>query len=345
MRSFFSNIIGNENVKARFAKAVLSNTLPHALLFVGALGSGKKTLAKELAAALNCENKQSNLHPLPCHLCNTCRRIDNELFTDIHYVKREDGKMSLGVDVIEKMRNDIILSATESEFKIYIIEEAELLTPQAQNAMLTILEEPPAGVIIILLAKEADKILTTIKSRVQTIRMERFRKDEILRYLLDKSEKANTMLRADKEALDAVISSSNASLGQALLLSDDGRAAEKTKKRREITIALIDSFKQGGDFLSLYTAISSLPKKRAEFKEALEELLCAIRDLILMKHDTNAPLTFFHTHKDAKERAEKMNAKRLFAIYDIIEKALDDNSKNANMDVQTANLAAQIKLI
>ncbi len=345
MRKCFSEIIGNESTKNRFASAVLKNTLPHAFLFIGASGSGKKTLARELAAALNCENRENGALPLPCRTCNTCRRIASGLFTDIHSIKRETDKMSIGVGVIEKMREDMMLSATESEYRIYIIEEAEKITPQAQNAMLKILEEPPAGVIIILLAEEADKILTTIKSRVQTVHMERFSSDDMLALLKEKSTSARDMESSNPEGLKSIISAADGRLGKALLLLESKDAAEEISERREFVMGIIAALRQNAPFKELYTAVSAIPKSRAEFREAVEDVLSAVRDLLLLKHDKNVPLLFFTSRDEALGAGEKINIKRLLSVYDIFERALEDNSKNANIGAQTANLAAQIKLI
>ena len=345
MREYFPRLLGNVDTKKRLCGAILKNTLPHAFLVIGAYGSGKKTLATELAAALNCENKSSASHALPCHECNTCRRIRENLFADLHFIKRDPKKMSIGVEEIHKMRDDMILSANESDFRIYVIEEAEKITPQAQNAMLTVLEEPPAGVVIMLLANEADKILTTIKSRAQSISMQRFSKSELLAYIKDKSDKARAMEISDKEKLSGMLIAADGRLGQALALIDDSRASAEITERREQVLYLISKLHKNTPFSELYLATKELPTGRVEFKETLEELLLALRDLILVKYDGEAPLVFFTSHAAAKEISGKMNTKRLFGIYDIIKKALEDNAKNANISAAIANLAAEIKLI
>lgn len=345
MRKYFPRLLGNQDTKNRLCGAVLKNTLPHAFLVVGAYGSGKKTLALELAAALNCENRNNENYALPCHECNTCRRIRENLFADLHFVKRDSKKMSIGVEEIHKMRDDMILSANESDYRIYVIDEAEKITPQAQNAMLTILEEPPAGVVILLLASEADKILTTIKSRTQIIAMQRFSSSELLGFLKEKSDKARTLEITDEEKLSGLLIAADGRIGQALALIDDTRASLEITERREMALGLVQKFGQNTPFSELFLATKELPTGRVEFKEALEELLLALRDLILVKYDRNAPLVFFTSHESAREISGKMNTKRLFGIYDVLKKTLEDNAKNANIGAAIANLAAQIKLI
>ncbi len=345
MREIFSSLIGNNETKSRLSRAVIRATLPHAFLFVGAEGSGKKTLAKELAASLNCENRNNDGYPLPCHTCNTCRRIWADSFADIHHVRRDGKKMSIGVDEIHRMQEDIVLSSAESDHRIYIIEEAEKLTPQAQNAMLKTLEEPPSGVVIILLAAETDKILSTIKSRTQTVNMERFSTDDLKSALLERSEKARRMNDSEPERLLGILMTSEGRLGRAIAFFDDGKLASSISERREITSALVSAFKTNAPYSELYLATKELPTSRVEFREALEELLLAIRDLILLRYDKNAGLLYFTSRKEAEELSLSMNTKRLFSIYDLIRQTLEDNAKNANISAQIANLAAKIKLI
>lgn len=345
MRELFPSLIGNAETKSRLGRAVLRATLPHAFLFVGAEGSGKKTLARELAASLNCENIGNGGYPLPCHACNTCRRITANSFADLHYIRRDGKKMSIGVDEIHKMQEDIVLSSAESDHRIYVIEEAEKLTPQAQNAMLKTLEEPPLGVVIILLAQEADKILSTIKSRVQTVNMERFGTDKLKAALFELSDAARKMSASDPERFEGILMNSEGRLGRALAFFEDGKLSSAISERRKLTRAIISALKTNAPYLELYLATKELPTARVEFKETLEEILLAIRDLILVRYDKGVNLLYFTSRKDAEDISSAMNTKRLFSIYDLIRRTLEDNAKNANIGAQIANLAANIKLI
>ena len=140
MRRYFTRLHGNDTVKKRLGAAILSESLNHALLIAGPDGSGKNTLATEIAAALNCEKKGDQVSPLPCGTCNTCRRIYEENYTDIKRLKRDSSKATIGVEELRLFREDMFLSATESDYKIYIIEDADKMTPNAQNALLKVLE-------------------------------------------------------------------------------------------------------------------------------------------------------------------------------------------------------------
>ena len=344
MRKYFSGLFGNDTVKARLGRAIECGTLPHAFLVIGASGSGKRTLTLELAAALNCEAKNDAEKPLPCHKCNSCRRIFDGNYTDITRLSRQSGKATIGVEEVRLFREDMYLSPTESSFKIYVIEEAERLTPNAQNALLTVLEEPPRNVIILLLAESGDKILTTIKSRAQSINMQRFDTDVMLEYLSAHSEKASLYSKVNKESLDGIIMSSDGRIGQALALLSD-KEAKENEKDRSSTERIVNSLGRGASYAELYSAISALPTSRVEFCSAVEAVMCAIRDITLIRLDPSAPLIFYTSRDAAKRSAEDLNTKRLLAIYELFADALDDASKNVGIAAITAQLGAKIKLI
>ncbi len=345
MRDYFPKLVGNDDNKKRLCAAVLKGTLPHALLFAGAAGSGKRTLARELSAAINCENRHSEAHSLPCHTCNTCRRIEAGLFTDIHYVRREPKKMSLGVAEIHAAYEDMILTSTESEHRVYIIEEAERLTPQGQNALLKTLEEPPDGVIIILLANETDKILSTVKSRVQTLTMEKFDTGRLSAAVTKRSEAARRAEAADAESFRGMLLTADGRIGRALQLFDDGREAELVRERRELTERFAAALAQSTPYREFYAVQKELPTERGALTEALEEILTALRDLLVIKYDGRAPLIFFPSAKRAAELSERISAKRLIAVSNIINETLASNASNANVGAELAALGARIRLI
>lgn len=338
MRRYFTRLYGNDKVKTRLGIAILSDRQNHALLISGPDGSGKNTLATEISAALNCENKGNSLLPLPCGKCNTCRRIYEGNYTDIKRLKRDSSKATIGVEELRLFREDMFLSATESDYKIYIIEEADKMTPNAQNALLKVLEEPPAAVMIILMCEESDKILTTIKSRAQLITMQRFSPSEIADYVIDNKISPS----ADKDRLTEDIMSADGRIGRAIEILEAPEAVEADRKLIE---DVISSLRTGAPYSELYTAITALPQKRAELTEVLEELSGAVSDLVKIKFSDNSVLTFFADRKKAKEFASAISQKKLMAVYDAVMEAIEDNQKNANVSALIACLGAKIKLI
>ena len=337
MRRFFTRLYGNESIKARLGSAILSDRQNHALLITGPDGSGKNTLAIEISAALNCENKNSSLSPLPCGVCNTCRRIYEGNYTDIKRLRRDSSKATIGVEELRLFREDMFLSSTESEHKIYIIEEADKMTPNAQNALLKVLEEPPNAVMILLLSEESDKILTTIKSRAQLITMQRFTPSEIADYVTDKG-----ITSLDKKRLTEDIMSADGRIGKAIEILD---SPEEVEADRMLVENIISALRIGAPYSELYTAVTSLPQKRAELSEVLDELSMALSDLVKIKFSKSCTLTFFANREAAEKFAAKISPKKLMSVFDAVREAAEDNAKNVGISALISCLGAKIKLI
>ena len=344
MRNYFSALYGNSAVKTRLGTAIDRGTLPHAFLVTGPSGSGKKTFALELAAAINCEKKNDGISRLPCRECNTCRRIISNNYTDIARLVRQSGKATIGVEEVRLFRGDMFLSPTESNFKTYIIDEADKLTVNAQNALLTVLEEPPRNVIILLLAEAADKILTTVKSRAQSVAMQRFDTEELREYLTAHSDKARLLSKTNPTVLDGIIVSSDGRIGKALSLLSDKQIKENEQDRL-VTEKIIESLLPGVPYSELYPAINSLPTARADFIAALESLISALRDIIIVKFDKIAPLLFYTDRVAVQRISENMSTRKMLAVYEILQSALNDTGKNVSTAAISSNMCAKITLI
>lgn len=343
MRSYFSDLFGNDFHKNRIALAVLEERLPHALLIDGPSGSGKMTFATEIAAALNCESKGDVTRPFPCGRCNSCRRVREGSFTDVKILKRTDGKATIGVNQIKDFRADMYLSATESGHKVYIIDEAEKMTTEAQNALLIILEEPPKNVVILLLASGTDSILTTIKSRTQYIPMSRFTTSELSEYLNGTSSEARSLEFRDSEGYKALLVSADGRIGKALELLNPKTREENEQTRGEI-LAVVRALGKKTPYTELYAAINSLPQKRAEFSASLEILISALGDLVSAKKSENFQPVFFTDTESAKEAAREVPLVRLLKIYEIVIHTYRECEKNANVNLAAANMASKIKM-
>lgn len=341
MRKYFSALYGNSAVKTRLGAAIEAGTLPHAFLVTGSSGSGKKTFALELAAAINCERRSDKTANLPCRECNTCRRIIENNYTDITHLSRQDGKATVGVEEVRLFRDDMFLSPTESRYKTYIIDEADKLTVNAQNALLTVLEEPPRNVIILLLADSADKILTTVKSRTQSVAMQRFDTAELSEYLISHNDKARIISKTNPEVLDGIVISADGRIGRALSLLSEKESRENELDRR-VTLNIVEALRHGAPYSELYSAISALPTVRAEFISAIESLISAIRDIIIIKFDKNVPLLFYTDRGEAQRLSEAVSTRRLLPIYEILGDALEDATKNVSTSVITSVVCAKI---
>ena len=338
MGGIFTKLFGNDATKRRVGALIRGGTLPHAFLILGPEGSGRMTLSLEIAAALNCERRHEATGELPCHVCNTCKRILAGGFTDVKILQRSDGKMTVGVGEVRLFREDMFLSATESEYKIYIIEDADTMTPNAQNALLKVLEEPPSNVVIMLLAAESDGILTTIKSRTQQISMQRFSEGDIIKFLKSRG------VTVSEDKLLEIATCSEGKLGRALALTD-GEAFSEISASREITLEIIRALKSGTPYAELYNAIKLLPTKRDKLVESIENILLALRDLLLVKTGSDVPLLYFTSRELAKEVGGGMSTRRILGIYDVMKDTLDALLTNVNATALITSLGAKIKLI
>ncbi len=339
MKKYFTDLLGNDESRKRVGAAISGGTLPHAFLIGGPEGSGKRTFAKLIAAAVNCTGEGE---ALPCQRCNNCRRIMEESFIDMKFFAKAKDRATIGVDDMRLLKEDAMLSGAESANKIYIIEDAHCLTVESQNALLNILEEPPSGVTVILLATECDRILTTIKSRVQYIAMTRFSDEEIEEYVIKHISEARDMKRISSDKFRAIIKNAEGVIGRAraLFSRDEG---EKNQEMREKVISLIAAMAPKADYLKLHGAVYALPNKRPELLIMLEKVISAVRDLIVLKESKVAKLLFFVSEDEATDYARLMSMGRLMRIYDALILSHEYCSKNANVGTVLANLESKIK--
>ncbi len=341
MKSCFPLLFGNEFHKNRIGNAIAKKRLPHALLIDGPRGSGKHTLAKEIAAALNCEGEGD---AIPCGMCSVCRRVRSGAYPDVKVLEKKEEKASIGVEEVKLFRSDMFLSATEGSHKVYIIDDAEKMTKEAQNALLIVLEEPPSNVNIILLASGTDSILTTIKSRTQYVPMERFTAERLDEYLTRESADARMLKASGGDGYSALLVSADGVIGRALELLTPKRRAENEEKRRVIS-DIIDAVGHRLPFTNLYEAMIGMATSRAEYSAGLELLITAICDLISAKKSDGFHPEFFTSEERAKEAAQDIRSAVLMSIYDAVAAAHEECSKNANITLSATNLAVRLKML
>ena len=178
----FQDILGHETIKEHFKKAIAVHKVSHAYILAGEAGMGRKSLANAFALTLLCEKGQTE----PCLECHACKQVLSGNHPDLIYVTHEK-PASIGVDDIRNQINgDVAIKPYSSPKKIYIMNEGEKMTVQAQNALLKTIEEPPAYGIIILLTTNADTFLQTILSRCVRLDFRPLRDTLVTQYLQEK---------------------------------------------------------------------------------------------------------------------------------------------------------------
>jgi DNA polymerase III delta' subunit len=171
-------IIGHKKQRDFLKISADGEKLSHAYLFHGPSQVGKKLVALELVKYLNCTEKKA-----PCNKCQTCLQIENGFYSDFLLIKPEDEKKSISIDQIRELREKLSLSSMSDGYKIAIIDNAHLMTFEAQSALLKQLEEPKGKKIIILITEYPDNLLSTIASRCQKIRFSLVKEEEIEKHI------------------------------------------------------------------------------------------------------------------------------------------------------------------
>jgi DNA polymerase-3 subunit gamma/tau len=232
----FAEIVGQRHVTETLTNAVKANRIVHAYLFCGPRGTGKTSTARVLAMALNCEHGPTSD---PCGQCESCRRIIAGNALDVIEI---DAASNRGIDEIRELRERIGLAAADARMKIYIIDEVHMLTPEAYNAFLKTLEEPPAHVVFILATTEPHRVLPTILSRCQRFDFHRVGLRDLEATI--RSVASKEKLKLDDRAVAMLARAADGAARDALTLLDQAAAYAAD----EITAEVVTEILGGIDF-------------------------------------------------------------------------------------------------
>lgn len=334
--NYFPTLFGNEFIKHNLVADIYSKTNSHAYIIEGDTGSGKHTVAKLCAAAMFC-NRESNAK-FPCGECSLCKKVLSGISVDVITVNRGE-RATLGVDTVrEKIKEDLNYSPVESPKKIYIIEEADKMTPSAQNSLLLSLEEPPEFVVFFLLVNDASKLLETVRSRCLIYRTEKFTPKQIIEYLTDNKDYSKYLI--DKDNFDYAVSASEGSIGKAVyLLENDDAEGKKMRRICKETVAALCS-KRTYEKLN---AVKDFPTDRNEICELLRHIKTAIRDLIVVKKQENPALLFYTDVGEVLDVSSKTSLKKLIALTNSVTNAESSLSEYVNISSVLTLFATEIQ--
>ena len=324
----FKDIVGHEQIIEHLKTAIEMGKVSHAYILNGPDLSGKMMIAEAFARALLCEKQ----NPDGCGECKSCRQSDDRNNPDIIYVKHDKPNTISVDDIRTQLNNDIVIKPYSNQYKIYIVDEAEKMNQQAQNALLKTIEEPPAYAVIMLLTTNADSFLQTIRSRCITLNLKSVKNDVIKSYLM--TEKKIPDYQADVCAAFA-----QGVVGKAIKLA----SSDDFNELKESALSLIKRL----DDIDLYEmgeAIKQISDYKLQVQDYFDLITVWYRDVLYMKatNDVNG-LIFKDEVYDIKKQASKHSYHGIEAIIEALDKAKIRINANVNFDLVIELLLMTIK--
>lgn len=310
----FSDIIGHNQIVEHLKNAIRMEKVSHAYILNGENNAGKMMLAEAFAMALQCEEHGEE----PCLECRSCRQAREHNQPDIIYVAHDKPNVISVDDIRHQLNNDIVIKPYSSKYKIYIVDEAEKMNVQAQNALLKTIEEPPTYGIILLLTTNADSFLPTILSRCITLNLKSVHEDLIKSHLMKKYQVP------DYQA-DVCAAFAQGNVGKAIqLASSDG-----FNELKSATISLVKKI-EDIDLYELNQQIKEISEYKSRIDEYFDLLTLWFRDVLYMKATNDVSNLIF---KDEVYDIKKQAAKRDYSGIENILKALEQARVRLNANV------------
>ena len=324
----FSDIIGHEQIIEHLKNAIALNKVSHAYILNGPDGSGKMMLAEAFAMALQCEGEGEK----PCLTCHSCRQAIDHNQPDIIYVTHEKPNVIKVDDIRKQINNDIAIKPYSSRYKVYIVDEAEKMNAQAENALLKTIEEPPAYAVIMLLTTNADSFLPTILSRCITLNLKAVKADVIKDFLMKKYQ------IPDYQA-DVCAAFSQGNVGKAIQLASSEQFGELKASVLQLMKRLQDI-----DLYEMTAAVKQIAEYKLSVNDYFDLMMIWFRDVLYMKATNDAnELIFKDEVYDIKKQAARRSYQGLETILKALETAKIRISANVNFDLVIELLLLTIK--
>lgn len=310
----FNSIIGQKSVVESLKRFIDNNRIGHAYIFSGPEGIGKSTVAKIFASILMCDDAAVDKS---CGNCRSCRLFENRTNPDFGVL--ETRGLSIGVDEIRNLQQDICIRPLYSKRKVYLIREAEKMTVQAQNCLLKTLEEPPEYAVIILATSNYESLLETIRSRSVRINFAKNTFDEVKRFIVSRAG-------GDFEQADFIAAYADGVIGRAVELMESERFKELREKAIDAAVRL-----SGSDFEDMLNISRMFDENKEDVDSILDVILLFYRDLLMAGKFGNEKLLINSDKKDIiLKYAGRFSAGKLLNNIEIIEEARRNIKQNAN---------------
>ncbi len=324
----FTDIIGQEQIKEHLHNAIAMDKVSHAYIIHGELGAGKEYISKIFAMTLQCEKGGTD----PCGECRSCKQAESKNHPDIIWVSHEKPN-SIGVeDIRSQVNNDMEIKPYYGPRKIYIINEAQKMTPQAQNALLKTLEEPPAYGVIMLLTTNVEALLPTIVSRCVVLNMRPVKDGDIEEYLMKQLQVPDYKAR-----ICAAFARGN--IGKAKHLAEN----EDFDHIKEEAVSLL-KYIRDMEIAEIVTAIKKISEYKLDVSSYMDILFVWYRDILLFKatKDVNG-LIFKEEIQYIKKTADRSSYEGIEIILNALDKAQQRISANVNFDLAMELLFLTVK--
>lgn len=333
----FDQVLGQDKVINVLKNQIKNNNFSHAYLFAGERGCGKTSAAKIFAKSVNCLNPKDGS---PCLECENCRAIDEETSLD---VVEMDAASNRRIDDIRNLKDNVIYPPTNLKYKVYIIDEAHMITREAFNALLKIMEEPPKHLVFILATTEIDKIPKTILSRVQKFEFNKIDNQKIKQQIDIILKDQN--VKMENEAIDLIIRKAKGAMRDALSILDQVLSFDREEfqlKDVEFILGSVDFEKIDRLVASIIIkdqkgSLTNLMAIREDGKsntDIVDSLINYYRDLMVLKIDDD--YENFENEERLnllKEKLDKTNLSRILTSLDVLNEYSIKMNSSSNTDI------------
>lgn len=324
----YSDIIGHEDIVKHFKSSIELGKVSHAYILNGEKGVGKKTLAAVVSKSLQCECGG----PDPCNSCKSCLQAESNNQPDIIWVNHEKPNVISVDEIRTQILNDIDLKPYSSKYKIYIVPDAQMMNPQAQNALLKTLEEPPEYAIIMLLTTSVDKFLPTILSRCIVLNFKPVEPLDVIEYLTNQ-------IGVDNATARFCMDFAQGNLGKAVRLAISPEYNE-IKEDSVRLLRQIDSM----DTEDIITAVKQMGRYKLDVTDYIDIMTMWFRDILMVKI-SNSPnkLIFKNEYSVMHKQAARVSYEGLEEILAAMDKLKIRLEANVNYEIAMELMLLTIK--
>ena len=306
--------IGREDIATLFKNCLSENKLGQSYIIHGPCGMGKKTVLKYILSLIMCENNSS------CGVCPSCKSLEMKAHPDVVVLERPEGKASIGVDSVRSVLSEVYIKPVQASYKAVVVHEAHLLTTEAQNAMLKIIEEPPDKVVFFLLCDTVAPILQTVISRSVTVNLRPLTIDEL-------------KVISNGNARDFELNYCMGNVGKLkeIVSDEDFLTLRNDVINKFVKIASNDAF-------CVYEAVQFLDKNKEERDEVFAVLLLFVRDMLYKKLGMDSLVINTDKINEINAFMSKASAKALLKIMQIILNTQIQKGKNGNYTIAVTTM-------